>query len=111
MRPGNRFNSEKSPHPPSGGVGDPVAVLQIVLALVGDYSITEAAPLQHRKIVLLAPHLVNFIQFFGTAGTVCFQPDISLGFQKIKNIIIVPFDSLPIAFGALALGKPEVVGG
>ena len=85
MRSGNRFNSEKSPHPPSGGVGDPVAVLQIVLALVGDHSITEAAPLQHRQIVFLAPHLVNFIQFFGTDGTVCFQPDISLGFQKIKN--------------------------
>ena len=33
-----------------------------------------------------------------------------LYFQKIKNIIIVPFDSLPVVFGALALGKLEVVG-
>ena len=63
MRSGNRFNSEKSPHPPSGGVGDPVAVFQIVLALIGDHSITKAAPLQRRQIVFLTPHLVNFIQF------------------------------------------------
>lgn len=101
IRSGNRFNSEKSPHPPPGDVGDSVAVFQIVLALIGDHSITKAAPLQRRKIVFLAPHLVNLIQFFRTDGTVCFQPNISLGFQKIKNIIIVPFDSLPVLFDDL----------
>lgn len=68
IRSGNRFNSEKSPHPPPGDVGDPVAVFQIVLALIGDHSITKAAPLQRRQIVFFAPHLVNLmggLQRFG----------------------------------------------
>ena len=65
MRSGNRFNSEKSPHPPSGGVGDPVAVFQIVAALAGDQGFAEAAGFQGRQVIFGAVNLVCLIQFFG----------------------------------------------
>ena len=42
---GNRFNPEEAPDPPSGSVGDFVAVFKIVLALVRNHTLTETAAL------------------------------------------------------------------
>ena len=39
----NRFNSEETPYPPSKGVGDLVAVFQIVFVLAGNDGIAETA--------------------------------------------------------------------
>ena len=41
----NRFNPEEAPDPPTGSVGDFVAVFKIVLALVRNHTLTETAAL------------------------------------------------------------------
>lgn len=60
------LNPQKSTHPPSGCVGNIVAVFQIIAALAGDQGFAEAAGFQGRQIVLGAVNLVCLIQLFGT---------------------------------------------
>ena len=106
---GDRFNPVEAPYPPPGGVGDLVAVFQMVLALTGNHRIAEAAPFQGGQTVFITPHPINFIQILGTDAAVRFQPDITLGFQKIIHIVVIPLKSLPVFLGALALCEFEVV--
>ena len=105
------FNPQKATHPPSGGVGHIVAVFQIVAALAGNQGFAEAAGFQGRQIVLGAVNLVRLIQLFGTGGHIGFQANISVRIQKIIDIVIFPFDCLPVFSGAVTFGKFEVVGG
>ena len=105
------LNPQKSTHPPSGCVGHIVAVFQIVAALAGNQGFAEAAGFQGRQIVLGAVNLVRLIQLFGTGGHIGFQANISVRIQKIIDIVIFPFDCLPVFSGAVTFGKFEVVGG
>ena len=107
---GNRLNTEEAPDSPTGGIRNFVAVFQIVLALVSDHAVAEAAAFQRRQAVFLAPHPINLVQILGADGAVRFQPDIALGFQKIKDIVVVPFDRLTVIPRALAFRELEVVG-
>ena len=49
MRSYNRSHSHESPHPPTGRVGDIVAMLQIVFPSIGNHGITETAGFQRCK--------------------------------------------------------------
>ncbi len=59
MRSCNRFHSYESPHPPSGRVGDVVAMLQIEFLGISNHGIAEAAGFQRCKGVFLAPGLMS----------------------------------------------------
>ena len=60
--------------------------------------------------MFLTPHPVNFVQILGADGTVCFQPDIALRFEKIKDVVVIPLDCLTVIPCTLALRELEVVG-
>ena len=62
MRSCNGFHSHESPHPPSGRVGDVVAMFQIESPGIGNHSVAEAAGFQRRKRIFSAPHFVDFIK-------------------------------------------------
>ena len=104
-----RLNPEKAPYPATGGVGHIVAVFEIVPVLAGYYGVAEAAGLHCGQVVFGTINLVHLVQLLGADGRIGFQPDIALGFQKVKHIVVVPLDCLPVLSGALALGKLEVV--
>ena len=53
------FHSHKAPHPPSGRVGDVVAMLQIEFLGIGNHGIAEAAGFQRCKGIFFAPYPVS----------------------------------------------------
>ncbi len=110
MRPCHSFHTHKSPHPPSGRVGDVVAMFQIESPGIGNHGVAEAAGFQRCKGIFFAPHPVDFIEILGADGRIRFAPDVSLRFHEIKDIIIVTLDRFPIFTDAVTLRKLKVVG-
>ena len=55
MRSCNRFHAHESPHPPTGRVGDIVAMLQIEFLGISNHSVAEAAGFQRCKRIFSAP--------------------------------------------------------
>ncbi len=53
MRSCHSFHAHKAPHPPSGRVGDVVAMLQIESPGIGNHGIAEATGFQRCKGVFL----------------------------------------------------------
>ena len=110
MRSCNGLHSHESPNPPSGRVGDIIAMLQIVLPGIGNHGVAEAAGFQRCKRVFLAPHPIDRIEVFGADRRIRFDTDISLRFHKIKDIVVVTLDRFPVFTDAVTLCKFEVVG-
>ena len=67
------FNADKAPDTPPGRVDDVVGGFQIVPVLVGDQRIAESSGLDRVQAVLLAPHLVDLIQFFRAGAGILLQ--------------------------------------
>ena len=67
------FNADKAPDTPPGRVDDVVGGFQIVPVLVGDQRIAESSGLDRVQTVLLAPHLVDLIQFFRAGAGILLQ--------------------------------------
>ena len=84
-------------------------MLQVVLFEVGDHGIAEAPGFQWNQVVLLTPHLINGVEVLGTDAGICFETDIVLRIHEIKEVVVVPFDQLPVAPGTVALGKLEAI--
>ena len=103
------LDPEKAPYPATGGVGNIVAVFEIVPALASDHGVAEAARLHCGQVVFGTINLIRLVQFLGADGRISFQPDIALGFQKIEHIVVVTLDGFPVLSGALALGELKVV--
>ena len=78
MRSCHSFHTHKSPNPPSGRVGDVVAMFQIESPGIGNHGVAEAAGFQRCKGIFFAPHPVDFIEILGADGRIRFAPDISL---------------------------------
>ena len=110
MRSCNGFHSHESPNPPSGRVGDVVAMLQIEFSGIGNHGVAEAAGFQRCKGVFLAPHPVDFIEILGADGRIRFTPDVSLGIHEIKDIVVVTLDRFPVFPDTVTLRKLKVVG-
>ena len=110
MRSCNGFHSHESPNPPSGRVGDIVAMFQIESPGIGNHGVAEAAGFQRCKGIFFAPHPVDFIEILGTDGRIRFTLDVSFGINKIKNIVVVTLDRFPILTDAVTLRKLKVVG-
>ena len=96
MRSCHSFHAHKAPHPPSGRVGDVVAMLQIESPGIGNHGIAEATGFQRCKGVFLTPHPVYFIEILGTDGRIRFAPDVSLRFHEIEDIVVVTLDRFPV---------------
>ena len=92
MRSCHSFHTHKSPHPPSGRVGDVVAMFQIESPGIGNHGVAEAAGFQRCKGIFFAPHPVDFIEILGTDGRIRFTLDVSLGIHEIKDIVVVTLD-------------------
>ena len=88
MRSCNGFHSHESPNPPSGRVGDVVAMLQIEFSGIGNHGVAEAAGFQRCKGVFLAPHPVDFIEILGADGRIRFALDISSDSMKSKILLL-----------------------
>ena len=73
MRSCNGFHSHESPNPPSGRVGDVVAMLQIESPGIGNHGVAEAAGFQRCKGIFFAPHPVDFIEILGADGRIRFR--------------------------------------
>ena len=110
MRSCDSFHSHEAPHPPSGRVGDVVAMLQIGSPGIDNHGIAEAAGFQRCKGVFLAPHPIDFIEILGADGSIRFTPDISLRFHEIKDIVVVTLDCFPVFPDTVTLCKLKVVG-
>ena len=110
MRSCNGFHSHESPNPPSGRVGDVVAMLQIESPGIGNHGVAEAAGFQRSKGIFLAPHPVDFIEILGANGRIRFTPDVSLRFHEIKDIVVVTLDRFPVFPDTVTLRKLKVVG-
>ena len=110
MRSCHSFHTHKSPHPPSGRVGDVVAMFQIESPGIGNHGVAEAAGFQRCKGIFFAPHPVDFIEILGADGCIRFAPDVSLRFHEIKDIIIVTLDRFPVFPDTVTLCEFEVVG-
>ena len=110
IRSCDSLNTHEAPYPPSGRIGHIVAVFQIVLAGIGDYRIAETPGFQRCQIVFVTPHSVNGIQVFGTDGSIRLEPDISIRFQKRKDVVAIPLHRFTIFFYTVTLRKLEVVG-
>ena len=54
------FHTHKSPHPPSGSVGDVVAMFQIESPGIGNHGVAEAAGFQRCTGIFFAPHPVSY---------------------------------------------------
>ncbi len=104
------FHAHKAPHPPSGRVGDVVAMLQIESPGIGNHGIAEATGFQRCKGIFFAPHPVDFIEIFGADRRIRFDTDISLRFHEIKDIVVVTFDRLPVFLDSVTLCEFEVAG-
>ena len=96
MRSCHSFHTHKSPHPPSGRVGDVVAMFQIEFSGIGNHGVAEAAGFQRCKGIFFAPHPVDFIEILGADGRIRFAPDVSLRFHEIKDIVVVTLDRFPV---------------
>lgn len=110
MRSCHSFHTHKSPHPPSGRVGDVVAMFQIESPGIGNHGVAEAAGFQRCKGIFFAPHPVDFIEILGADVRIRFAPDVSLRFHEIKDIIIVTLDRFPVFPDTVTLCEFEVVG-
>ena len=78
IRPCHSLHAQESPHPPSGRVGDIIAMLQIILPGIGNHGVAEAAGFQRCKRVFLAPHPIDRIEVFGADRRIRFASDIPL---------------------------------
>ena len=110
MRSCNGFHSHESPNPPSGRVGDVVAMLQIEFLGIGNHGVAEATGFQRYKGIFFAPHPVDFIEILGTDGHIRFTLDVSLGIHEIKDIVVVTLDRFPVFPDTVTLRKLKVVG-
>ena len=64
MRSCHSFHAHKAPHPPTGRVGDIVAMLQIVFPGIGNHGITEATGFQRCKGVFLVMDASAFSRMY-----------------------------------------------
>ena len=96
MRSCHSLHTHKSPYPPSGRVGDVVAMLQIKFLGIGNHGVAEATGFQRSKGIFLAPHPVDFIEILGADGSIRFQSDVSLRLHEIKDIVVVTLDRFPV---------------
>ena len=110
MRSCNRFHSYESPYPPSGRVGDVVAMLQVEFLGIGNHGITEAAGFQRGKGIFLAPQAIDSVEVLGTNGSIRFATDVSLRLHEVKDIVVVTLDRFPVFTDAVTLRKLKVVG-
>ena len=110
MRSCHSFHAHKAPHPPSGRVGDVVAMLQIESPGIGNHGIAEATGFQRCKGVFLTPHPVDFIEILRADGSIRFQSDVSLRLHEIKDIVVVTLDRFPVFPDTVTLRKLKVVG-
>ena len=110
IRSCHSFHIHESPYPPSGRVGDVVAMFQIKFLRIGNHGITEAARFQRGKGIFLTPQAIDSVEVLGTDGRIRFAPDISLGIHEIKNVVIVTLDRFPVFTDAVTLRKLKVVG-
>ena len=108
--PGNCFNPHEAPYPPSGWIGNVIAVFQVVPLRIGNNRITEAAGFQGHQRVFIAPHPVDGVQVFGADGRIRLEPDITVRFQKGKDVVLIPPHGFPVLLDAEALCKLEAIG-
>ena len=76
MRPCHSFHTHKSPHPPSGRVGDVVAMLQIEFLGIGNHGVAEAAGFQRCKGVFL--EILDMVD----EKKIAFNPAVELSYLK-----------------------------
>ena len=110
IRSCHSFHAHKSPYPPSGRVGDVVAMLQVEFLGIGNHGITEAAGFQRGKGIFLAPQAIDSVEVLGTNGSIRFATDVSLRLHEVKDIVVVTLDRFPFFTDAVTLRKLKVVG-
>ena len=64
------LDPEKAPYPATGGVGNIVAVFEIVPALAANHSVAEAAGLHCGQIVFGTINLICLVQLLGADGRI-----------------------------------------
>ena len=103
------FDAHKAPDTPPGRVDDVIGGFQIIPALVGNQGITEPSGLDGVQAVLLAPHFVDLIQLFRAGAGIRLQANVTLGFEEIEHIVVVPLHQFPVALGTVTLGELKAI--
>ena len=104
-----RLDAHETTHPAATGQVDVVGGFKVIAAVILAQFCAETDRRYAVAGVVLAPLLINVVEFLGADGVVRLEAEIALGLHEVDDIVAAALDGVHVGGGSFADREAEIV--